>query len=640
MKYLFPILFVLLLFSCRQSKLEQALSLSGENRKELQSVLDHYARSGEEQKLKAAEFLIENMPGHHTYGGRLMDEYIRQVDSMYPNLPCYLKSSLYTVLLENPDATKTLEREEDIEHIKADFLINHIDTKFRLWSVLPWKDDISFEDFCEYILPYRTDIEPIPTLQDIQAQQEYIDKIDFFTTTVPEKGLTIYEYKDHLLNTLMPKTNVRWFYKLPMNIGQYQIDCRSIAYYTLEQMRLLGVPAAIDLTPNWPDQGGRHLWNHVFDQQTTYSVLNENDERRPAKVYRMTYVPNRIPESSGDGFIPDLFRNPFYKDVTELYSRTVDLNVELEINKSVKPHNAYLCTFADLKWQPIAWAPISNKKAVFEHVGVGAVYIPTYYVGTKPFIAGNPILVENNGHITRLSVDSTKKETMTLTRKYPFKPSKIQDANSVVKSIFEAANRPDFSDADTIEIIQKPTYDAMYRIKHTSQKKYRFWRIRKNGNEPFIAELFFTDAKNQKITGRPICAPNLMSLASKPLTSANGSFVYIDSINNRLYKAFDNDPLTSTLCQEWIGMDFTEPVSISNIYCMPRNDGNYIYPGDEYELYFCDNGRWASLGVKRATEYRLEYQQVPGNALFWLRNLSRGREERPFTYKNGEVYFW
>lgn len=51
---------LMLLVSCGDSKLEHALRLAGDNREELQKVLDHYA--DDEQKLRAAFFLIENMP--------------------------------------------------------------------------------------------------------------------------------------------------------------------------------------------------------------------------------------------------------------------------------------------------------------------------------------------------------------------------------------------------------------------------------------------------------------------------------------------------------------------------------------------------------------------------------------------------
>ena len=55
-------LVLIFLVACRQeSSLERALAASGDNRKELELVLDYFR--GDSLKYKAACFLIENMPG-------------------------------------------------------------------------------------------------------------------------------------------------------------------------------------------------------------------------------------------------------------------------------------------------------------------------------------------------------------------------------------------------------------------------------------------------------------------------------------------------------------------------------------------------------------------------------------------------
>lgn len=82
-----------------------------------------------------------------------------------------------------------------------------------------------------------------------------------------------------------------------------------------------------------------------------------------------------------------------------------------------------------------------------------------------------------------------------------------------------------------------------------------------------------------------------------------------------------------------------ESTLIERIVFSPRNDDNYIWPGDNYELFYQDgiNG-WKSLGGKVATEREIDFL-VPQNALLWLRNRTKGREEQVFIYKNGRQYF-
>lgn len=69
---LFYLPILLFCWAChRAAPLEQALEAAGENRAELEKVIAHYSQSPEDSlSLKAALFLIENMPGHYTSEGR------------------------------------------------------------------------------------------------------------------------------------------------------------------------------------------------------------------------------------------------------------------------------------------------------------------------------------------------------------------------------------------------------------------------------------------------------------------------------------------------------------------------------------------------------------------------------------------
>ena len=68
---------IVLLAGCTsRSALENALNQAGSNRSELETVLKHYRTTdANPQKLYAAEYLIENMPGHYSYAGNQIYEY-------------------------------------------------------------------------------------------------------------------------------------------------------------------------------------------------------------------------------------------------------------------------------------------------------------------------------------------------------------------------------------------------------------------------------------------------------------------------------------------------------------------------------------------------------------------------------------
>ena len=60
---------------------------------------------------------------------------------------------------------------------------------------------------------------------------------------------------------------------------------------------------------------------------------------------------------------------------------------------------------------------------------------------------------------------------------------------------------------------------------------------------------------------------------------------------------------------------------VTRIQYAPRNDVNHIVIGNLYELFYWDN-KWVSLGRQTAKEHELVYDNVPSNALLWLRNYT------------------
>ena len=74
---------------------------------------------------------------------------------------------------------------------------------------------------------------------------------------------------------------------------------------------------------------------------------------------------------------------------------------------------------------------------------------------------------------------------------------------------------------------------------------------------------------------------------------------------------------------------------------VPHNDGNYIEQGDKYELFYHDGVEgWKSLGKQTALADSLVYENVPSHAVFWLCDLTKGREEQQFILDEyGEQLF-
>ena len=156
--------FFLLILSagCRHTDpdLENALRQAGENRSQLEQVLDHYRNDS--LKYKAACFLIANMPGHYSYGGEVLDAYYFSVDSLFRiGAPCEQTNRQIDELAQNLQISRYAKIIEDVKTITAEYLIDNIDRAFDDWQNKEINEHVDFEHFCEYLLPYRISNEPL-----------------------------------------------------------------------------------------------------------------------------------------------------------------------------------------------------------------------------------------------------------------------------------------------------------------------------------------------------------------------------------------------------------------------------------------------------------------------------------------------
>lgn len=145
---------LIMLTGCGQeSRLDFALKEAGENRAELETVLNHYR--GDSLKYAASVFLIEQMPCRYGLEGKELE----RLHSFYQAAHTSgLNPSQVNDSMQSAGTTFSKSRMipvRDIESIKADFLIGHIDKVFEVWKKQPWGKKIPFDIFCRHILPYR-----------------------------------------------------------------------------------------------------------------------------------------------------------------------------------------------------------------------------------------------------------------------------------------------------------------------------------------------------------------------------------------------------------------------------------------------------------------------------------------------------
>ena len=174
------ILFFACLFSCsKKSKLEQALELASENRIEIEKVLAHYKH--EPLKLKAAKFLIENMDAYSFNTSPESDAYYKTMDSIFSlNKPIDAISHEQDSLLarlKKPNSNN-LEYIPDLQCLSSEFLIDNIDRAFEAWKS-PFAKNMSFDDFCEYLLPYKMNVDDYPDFWRSEYKDTFYPYVKF-----------------------------------------------------------------------------------------------------------------------------------------------------------------------------------------------------------------------------------------------------------------------------------------------------------------------------------------------------------------------------------------------------------------------------------------------------------------------------
>lgn len=383
---------------------EAALKEAGSNRPELQKAIDYFKKSGDPLKLKAIYFLIANMDIHSTEDYYWVDKAGQKVafnEFDYPTFDAAVKA-FDKIKAAHPGIHPKPVVLKDIQVIKADFLIKNVESAFAEWQSNPIR--VPFDAFCEYILPYRVDVEPLQDWREV-----YHKKFKWIAEEERSKGLDkTLEYAAIDYNSWFWNTYGREERKEPLlRLGALQLlfrkkgPCEDIADLEVFTLRSQGIAAAFDYIPYWATSTGSHFMNTAFDgnmhpipfDAARTPALNSKLEREPSKVLRITYskqadvVATREPEAN---IPPGFLRNRNYIDVTNEYWPVTDVSCKL-FPIARQPKTVYVTVLNNLHWQPTWWAPVSHGTAAFKNMCRGAVFLPVYYINGKIVPAGYPI---------------------------------------------------------------------------------------------------------------------------------------------------------------------------------------------------------------------------------------------------------
>ena len=616
MKRLILLLSVLGMLSCtRNENLERTFQRAGENRAELEKVLLHY--EGDERKHRAALFLLERMADCYSYADPRIDS-MKQLKylSSLPGRETWTDS---VKKVWGHVSTRYSTKVYDAQVITSDYLINHIDHTFEVWDSRPWSHHYSFDEFCRYVLPYRLADEPLEAwrgnyyrkyaarVDSLYPGSDIIRKIQAVETVFHEDGTGWSE-----LFPSLPHLGANFLLAHPVGV------CRDLCDFSVYLLRSLGIPAVTDQYKVSPHTSGAHSWNAVRD--TTGQIVS-------------FWLPeSKVGRGLGDGRAKGkVFRNEYggkVRDVTSEYFGANEARTELV--PAAQGKELELCVFTCGRHVPVDKGTSKGKTAVFRNLEPGIRFFPMYRDETgRMEFAGHPFCIDSLGRTVSYVPDTTARHRAVLRRKYAYHHHLKERAVRMAGNRVVGSAYADFRTSYPLFTITHNLKTNRHVMCAETDVPVRYvrWFANPAKFHVSVAEVAFYERETDaKLPYRVVGFPDA---------------VY-DYGEERMH---DDDVLTTYQAKEEgnqvLTFDLGASFRLGSMLYVPHNDGNYIDPGDEYELFYHGGAEgWKSLGRQRAVVDSLVYDNVPGNAVLWLRDLTKGREEQQFILDEyGEQVF-
>lgn len=497
---------------------------------------------------KALDFLKKNMEGWFSLRSDNLTKYYTYINNVFERNSTFTNDQFRAAYRQaqqvfpfEPEECDTLY---DSQSVSADFLRENTELAYRMWKKN--SRHVSFETFCNYILPYRVGHEPVA-----EWRKAYMEKYGQDVAVYPTRQHNQY-HTISMHNRLNKGFNGAVYYPnrpmpdfalkdlIPMKMG----NCEAYSYRTVAQLRAFGIPATMDFVPQWGNRSMGHSWAVMFvnDSYTLPVGMNETpgshfDDRLELtmpKVYRMTFTKQEWLKEIGEdkgAHLPMYFQSQRILDVTDNYVETADVTVKVTDNKQARLAKWLLLgVFNNRDWVPVAFAKIGNDgKARFDRMGKGVAYIPFFYdqYGSRHYTAA-PFILNQDGTMTTLKPKEGSSREVVVTRKYWESETLKKYNRQLERGVIVVANDANFKDSLVVATVSGITENRFHTLPLEYTGEYKFIKyISPNGSHGNIAEIELYD--------------DLDSIV-KPIRCFGGSCAWIEHWPE---KVFDGNVLTS-----------------------------------------------------------------------------------------------
>lgn len=424
-----------------------------------EQTIESYSAPTDSLKRRAAEFLAMYAPYH--YGkmytlpaGVDASPYINTHDTLFKH---YLDSCGYHII---SDGTV-----KDVDTITEEYLRENIDLAFDSWQK-PWARNVNFEDFCQYILPYRNGDESLS-----RWRKHFKEKYEHTITDSVSNQTDIREVAEYLMRCIRreiaygPRTGEFCQELLnPENLERlHWMGCRNGAHYTTLVMRACGVPCQqIDI--HWrfteimhssvlfPAIGTNKKAFRLTLGDTLMEMGMAKDSMATWRTWGLTYETNpqlmRMAEVArqhdNSNVLLRMALPPTRKDVTSQFSRTYDFSLPIPDSLQKEPY-LFLCRFYQGHWSPVREGIVIGDSVQFEQATIRQCYRLGFASGDTVCTFGTPFTLvgfstekASTNHILKFDL---RGDTVVFKRVYGCEPSEKRLTREITTYYWDAENR-------------------------------------------------------------------------------------------------------------------------------------------------------------------------------------------------------
>lgn len=615
--------------------LDEAFTLAGENAVELEKVIAHFSKDERlSLPLEAATYIVENMPGHANMDDTNYLVYSKQLKSMPMPIGTNELNGLWAI--------SNIHYSHDVNNIESKFLIQDIEDAFRIRDSVPWGKAIPFDIFKEYVLPYKVNREALTPKWRMRLYNKYKHVVEGLTDPKEAFAKLLSYLKKH---TREANSNFSGDID-PLTMDHLKRgSCSQLCIYYIAVLRAFGLPAAYEYIDGWGNysQSGHSWISYIDDSGVPYTIADKDTVLQAMNpIDASTFKEHYDPQHENFSISKRKTVYKIYRQTYQLYKNDHYADTEQKVTHRRDVSQYYgLTGTADLKasgyayaslsvfktgedWKEFVFTKIKQNKVSFDNLGDSVMYLTTFYKNGQEKEIGRPFFINRDNEITWIEPHTSHIDTLILRRKYPLFGNWTAIWHKMKGARIQVSNTKDFEHPiDIYTINETPIGIFSFNVEPAVSAKYIRYVCPPASRTP-IAEFRIFDERNEQIS----IVENMGYKIEDEMVSL----------------AFDNNVLTSASTKEeayWIGakLEGTNSKRISRVEIIPKNDGNFIDAGDRYHLYYFDK-EWISLGEQVAFSNLLTYHNTPQGALYLLRNLSKGKEERIFTIEGSRQVWW